>query len=327
MNNTKDLIAEILLNNRDTYMSGESISERLNISRASVWKHINSLKKEGFIIESKNGSGYKLLSTPEKNFLQYELLQKLNTKYIGRNIHYFETIDSTNSQAKKIADKSREGTLIVSDEQTKGRGRIGKTWISKHDEGLYFSLILKPDIPIIKANFITQVAGASIIKALKNLGISATIKWPNDIILNSKKICGILTEMVAEIDKISYIVVGIGINLKAKSFDKTIQSIASSLLNEGYTINKVDLLVEFLKEFEYFYNEFLNYNFKPCLDLLRNNSAVIGKDIYIINKDKKTKVHAIDIDDNANLLIRYENGKIDTIYTGEISIRGLDSYI
>lgn len=327
MNNTKDLVAEILLNNRDKYMSGEDISNKLGMSRASVWKHINSLKKEGFEIESKSGNGYKLISTPNKDLFQYELLQKLKNKYIGRNIHYYKSIDSTNVQAKKIADKSGEGTLLVADEQTMGRGRVGKKWVSKAEEGVYFSLILKPDIALIRASFLTQIAGASMILALKKLGVDASIKWPNDIILNSKKISGILTEMVAEIDKISYVVIGIGVNLKARNFSPEIENIATSLLKEGHDIDKLDLLLAFLEEFELLYEEFLCSNSDRTLEILREHSAVIGKEIYIIKKDKKYKAKAESINDNANLVVRHEDGQIETIYTGEISIRGLDSYI
>lgn len=142
----------------------------------------------------------------------------LNTRYIGKEVIHFDTIGSTNDYAKKVAVESNDGTIVVSEEQTSGRGRRGKEWHSIKGDGIWLSVVLKPDIYPYKAPFITQIAGASIVKALKNLGIDASIKWPNDIIVNNKKVSGILTEPWAEIDRINYIVLGIGMNVKTMNF-------------------------------------------------------------------------------------------------------------
>lgn len=324
---SKEQVLDILIENMDIHISGESISQQLGISRASVWKHINSLKKEGFEIESKSGIGYILLGKTDSSLTSYEIKRGLETEFIGQNIEYFKSIDSTNTFAKNIAPKSDEGMVIISDEQSSGKGRVGREWISKENEGIYFSIILKPDIDIMNASFLTQVAGAAMVSSLEKMGVESTIKWPNDIIVNGKKISGILTEMSAEIDQISYIVVGIGVNLYNQSFEEEIESKATSLKKEGYDIDKKEFLQKFFLEFEDLYKEFLSGDKESTISILRKKSAVLDKEVYIIDRTGKTKVYARDIDENGNLLVEKENGSIETIFTGEISIRGLESYI
>ncbi|MEG0250764.1 MAG: biotin--[acetyl-CoA-carboxylase] ligase [Peptostreptococcus sp.] len=324
---SKEQVLDILIENTSRHISGETISQQLGISRASIWKHINSLKKEGFEIESKSGIGYILTGKTDDSLTSYEIKRGLETNFIGQNIEYFKSIDSTNIFAKSIALKSDEGSVVISDEQVSGKGRTGREWISKRDEGVYFSIILKPNIPIMRASFLTQVAGAAMVSSLKKMGVESLIKWPNDIIINGKKVAGILTEMSAEIDRISYIVVGIGINLYNENFDKEIESKASSLKKEGYIIDKKEFLQTFFSEFENLYKKFLDGENKSTLSILREKSAVLNKYVYIIDGNQKIKVYAKNIDENGNLLAEKENGNIETIFTGEISIRGLESYI
>lgn len=328
MKKTKEYIMELLLENNENYISGEYISEKLGISRASIWKGINTLKKEGYEIESKTGSGYKLIKKSNKdNFSTYEFIHNLNTSYIAQNIKFFKTIDSTNTYANQVAEKHDEGMVIISNEQTKGKGRTGKKWISKENVGIYFSMILKPNIPIIKASFLTQVAGASLCSALNQNNIDAQIKWPNDIIINGKKIAGILTEMNAEIDLINHIVVGIGINIYKNTFDNEISDVATSLENENFKVDKNKLLKNFFETFEELYNNFKNNSNEKTLKILRDNSAVIGKEIFLIKKGHKEKVFAENIDNDGNLIVKTKSGDIKTVFSGEISIRGLNSYI
>ena len=322
---TKEMVMDILSRSEEKYISGESISENLGISRASVWKHINSLKKEGFDIESKSGRGYILKGKTNNTLNTYEIKRNLKNQFIGQNIEYFGTIDSTNIYASKIADKSPEGTVIIADEQTSGKGRIGRKWFSKN--GIYFSIILKPEIELTRVSFLTQLAGAALLVALKNVGVDVKIKWPNDIILNGKKIAGILTEMSAEVDRIFYVVVGVGINLYNQKFDDEIREKATSILKEGYSIKKEKLLQEFFKEFEIMYQDFLCDKKERVLEILREKSAVIGREIYIISSGKSKKARALDIDSYGNLKLLLENGEYETVFTGEISIRGLESYI
>lgn len=327
MSKTRERVINILIDNSDTYISGEYISDILGLSRASVWKHIKTLKNEGFNIESKAGHGYRLIENKDKKLGPYEIKHKLDTLYMGQDIYYFDSIDSTNIYANIIANKVDEGAVVISKEQTNGRGRSGKIWVSDNNQGIYFSIILKPDIPISMASFLTQVAGAALITSLEKLGVSCQIKWPNDLVLNGKKIAGILTEMRAEIESISYIIVGIGINIGHKIFEDSISNVATSLANEGYEIRELDLLRTFFIDFENLYKDFKHKNYDKILRILKDRSAVLGKEIFIIREGQKEMVFAENIDEYGNLIIRNNLGFLEKIFTGEISIRGLDSYI
>lgn len=327
MTKTREKVINILIDNSDKYISGEYMSDILGLSRASVWKHIKALKMEGFDINSKAGHGYRLHRKEKRGLSSYEIKHQLKTSYMGQEVYYFESIDSTNIYANTIAHKAPEGTVVASKEQTQGKGRSGKVWVSDNDQGIYFSTILKPAIPISRASFLTQVAGAALATSLEKLGVACQIKWPNDLVLNGRKIAGILTEMRAEIESISYIVVGIGVNIGPKTFEESITTVATSLANEGYQIRDLDLLRTFFMDFEDLYEDFKKRDYSRILGILKDKSAVLGKEIYLIRDGQKDKVFAENIDEYGNLIVRNELGFLEEIFTGEISIRGLDSYI
>lgn len=327
MTKTREKVINILIDNSDKYISGEYMSDILGLSRASVWKHIKALKTEGFDIESKAGHGYRLHRKEKRGLSSYEIKHQLKTSYMGQEVYYFESIDSTNIYANTIANQAPEGAVVVSKKQTQGKGRSGKIWVSDYDQGIYFSTILKPSIPISRASFLTQVAGAALATSLEKLGVSCQIKWPNDLVLNGRKIAGILTEMRAEIESISYIVVGIGVNIGPKTFEESITTVATSLANEGYQIRDLDLLRTFFIYFEDLYEDFKKRDYTRILGILKDKSAVLGKEIYLIRDGQKDKVFAENIDEYGNLIVRNELGFLEEVFTGEISIRGLDSYI
>ena len=327
MTKTREKVINILIDNSDKYISGEYMSDILGLSRASIWKHIKALKGEGFDIESKAGHGYRLHRKEKRGLSSYEIKHKLKTSYMGQVVYYFDSIDSTNIYANTIANQASEGSVVVSKEQTQGKGRSGKVWVSDNDQGIYFSTILKPSIPISRASFLTQVAGAALATSLERLGVACQIKWPNDLVLNGRKIAGILTEMRAEIESISYIIVGIGVNIGPKTFEESISTVATSLANEGYQIQDLDLLRAFFIDFEDLYEDFKNKDYTRILGILKDKSAVLGKEIYLIRDGQKDKVFAENIDEYGNLIVRNELGFLEEVFTGEISVRGLDSYI
>ena len=265
----------------------------------------------------------------DNDLLTYDNLSyRLNTDIIGKKIIHFETIDSTNDYAKEIALKEVEGTVIISEEQTKGRGRLKRQWHSKYKEGIWMSVILKPDIIPKKASFITLIAGVSIVNVLNKLGVKAFIKWPNDIIINNKKVAGILTELSAEIDKINYIILGIGINVKTTEFSQEISKIATSLYKEGYKISRVDIITNIITEFENLYLQYVNKDLrKDTLYIFRKYSCIIGKDVYLIKDEQKELVRCLDINEDGNLIVLTENNIIKEIISGEISIRGVKGYV
>lgn len=234
----REKVIRAILDSGENFISGEQLSKELGISRTAIWKHINALREEGYNIESVNKKGYRLAEKPYDILSPENISHNLSTEFIGKNIIHFDTIDSTNDYAKEIGNKVNGGTLIISEQQTKGKGRLGRSWNSKSGDGIWMSLIIKPKIEPYKAPFLTLVAGASIIKALDHLGVDVSIKWPNDIILNNRKICGILTELSAEMERVNYIVIGIGINIKTINFPNEIKEKATSLYKEGYKLSR-----------------------------------------------------------------------------------------
>lgn len=324
----KSVIRAILDSGND-FISGEQLSKELGISRTAVWKHINILKEQGYNIESVNKKGYRLVEMPNDILKPDNIYHNLPTEFIGKRVLHFDTISSTNDYAKEIGNKVNGGTLIISEEQTRGKGRLGKIWRANVGEGIWMSLIIKPKIEPFRAPFLTLVAGASIVKALNNLGVETSIKWPNDIIINNKKLCGILTEMSAEMERVNYIVIGIGINVKTIDFPNEIKDKATSLYKEGYdNISRVDIVKQICIEFEKLYKGYiLDGNKKDTLDICRKHSPIINKQVYILKNNKKELVKCIDISENGNLIIKDRTGHIKEIISGEISIRGVNGYV
>lgn len=324
----REKVINILLDNSLGFISGEEISKQLGISRTAVWKHVKALKEQGYDIESVNRKGYRLKEIPNDILSKENIMYEIKTEFIGKDIIHFDSIDSTNNYAKSVAIDKKNGTIIISEEQVNGRGRLGRQWHSKKYDGIWMSIILKPDILPMDAPFITLIAGASIVKALNNLGIDASIKWPNDVIINGKKVCGILTELSAEIERVNYIVLGIGINVKTLDFSEDIVNIATSIQKEGYNISRVDIIRSLIWEFEKNYIDYIYHNDNSkTLDICRKYSAIIGHNIYIIKNDKKEKVKCIDINQYGNLVIEDEKGNKKEIISGEVSIRGEHGYV
>lgn len=313
-----------LLKDRNDYVSGEEISKQFNVTRSSIWKHIKSLKDQGYEIEGVSRKGYKLISSPDK-VLPFEITENLNTKIIAQKILHFDEIDSTNIKAKSLANNNEDdGTLIISEKQIGGHGRFTRPW-SSPEGGLWFSLILRPHIEPIYSSKITQVAAAAIITTLKQYNIDALIKWPNDIYINGKKICGILTEMKCDMDRVDYVIPGIGINVNIPSFPEELSNKASSLLIEAETIfDRAKLLAEILNNFEILYLELINnHNFKPSLDICRNNSFIINKQAYWVTTAGKQKVTCVGIDDEGALIVKLENGEKKSVISGEITFSSI----
>ena len=307
-----------LLNKKD-FVSGKNLAMQLNVSRTAIWKQIKILRTYGYDIESVKKRGYRLVSRPDIPRFE-EMSAYLNTKIIGKKIIYFEHIDSTNIYAKKLAKEGiSEGCVIVAGKQEKGRGRKNRIW-SSPEGGLWFSIILYPKIPPQNAMIITMVASISIFETfIKRINSKlVVIKWPNDILLRGKKICGILTEFDAEIDRISYIVIGIGINVN-NEFKNELGDIATSLkIETGMKCSIVELLADILNNFD------KNYNFIKVgeLNYIRNTwlkyANIIGKNIKI--KDEITSLHGkvINVDNDGSLLIKTKEGE-KRIVCGDIS--------
>ena len=319
----EDKILNILKNSKE-YVSGESLSTSLNVSRTAIWKHIKNLKNKGYNIEGISNKGYKLLSSPDK-INKVDLFSILDTKKIGRNFFHFDSIDSTNIKAKELAKNGYpHGTIVVSEEQINGNGRFKRSWNSPKG-GIWFTLILRPNIPTSEAPKITQIAAACIHKTLKEFNIDSKIKWPNDIHLNGKKLCCILGEMSCDMDTINYLVLGIGmnINLDINLLDREVQEIATSLKYEyNKNFDRNELLAKFLNTFEIEYEKFSNnLDIENTIDICRKNSNIWGKKARLITYNKEELVTCISLSDQGDLIVMDCDGNERTILSGEISFK------
>lgn len=268
------------------------------------------------------------------DILDYDILKNyLDTEFIGRTVFHFDELDSTNTYAKSIANKlDGEGQVVITEKQLNGRGRLGRQWISQNNKGIWISIILKPKINIADVSKITQVAAAAINLALLSHGVKTEIKWPNDIIINNKKICGILVEMNSENSmsnsignsKINYLIVGVGLNVNndKDDFPEELRDIASSLkIETNKEFKRSTILTEILNNFEKLYMDLNNNDFSKALDICRKNSYIIGKKIYLIRNHERIEARAIDINNDGELIVMYKNGKLDNIISGEVSVR------
>ena len=313
-------IIQMLIDSDSEYVSGQNISDKLGITRAAVWKRISKLKELGFEIESVTKKGYKLLSYPD--ILNKELIEiGMKSDFIGHSVEVLESVDSTNDYAKKKAKELVDGSVIISLEQVKGKGRRGRSFHSGKGDGIYLSIILKPGFEPTKAPFITSIAGAALVNTFNKFNIQTKVKWPNDVLINGKKVAGILTEMSADMEFIEYIVLGVGINVSGLEFPNELKNIATSLKLEGYDVKKLSIIWQFIYEFELLYNLYLNENTSEIVNILKNNSSVIGKQINVHYMNEIESAIAVDINNQGALIIKTQEGEVKELSSGEISIR------
>lgn len=329
---------EILLNLKNKpleYVSGEQLSTLLGVSRTAIWKVIKELKEEGYIIESSSKKGYRL--NPDSDVLNYfEISEELKTKVLGRNIVYFDQVDSTNNYAKKIAlEGCEEGTLIVADCQTYGRGRLGRDWSSPSKKGIWMSLVLRPNISFDEIQMLTLAASVAVVQALFEVTqIKAGIKWPNDIIINGKKVCGILVEMNMEIQNINFLVLGIGLNVnqQKEDFPEEILDKATSLkmhlesLGFQKILKRSELIAAILLKFEAIYDKVKCGAFEDILSEWKKYTVTLGKEVSIIYKDHQYRGIAQDLTKDGKLIVKCEDGTVKEVFSGEVSVRGLLGY-
>lgn len=319
----REKLLTMLLENKDTYISGQMISEKLGCSRTAVWKHISELKKEGYEVEGLQKRGYRLISTPN-NIRPHDIRSNLNTKFIGQKIVFQEVVTSTQELAQKLAQEgAKEGTVVVAEQQSKGRGRLGRAWESPKGTGIWMSLIIRPNIPPFQAPQLTLLTAVAIVQGIKKAtGISCEIKWPNDILINGKKIVGILTEMQAESDRIQSIIIGIGMNVNTTSFPDDLKQKATSLLieNDGKEIRRAQLLQAIFEQFEILYHEYLKNGFEVIKLRWESYAVSLGKFITARTLTGEITGYAKGITDQGVLLLEDQEGKIHEIYSADIEI-------
>ena len=318
-----DKILELFKNDKDAYHSGEEISASLGISRQALWKHIEKLRETGYAIEAVPHLGYKLLGAPDR-VLAPEIKWRLNTKTLGKAVYSYEAVGSTNDIAYKLAEEgAREGTIVIAEEQTKGKGRLGRSWISPEASGIYLSCILRPEILPNEVPAVTLVAAVSAVKAIREFsGIEALIKWPNDIIIADRKAGGILTELKAEMDRVNFAVLGIGINVNTKKSD--LPKGATSLKEESKSsrdFSRVELVRALLGALDCEYLKFKKSGFSAMRNELKSYSCTLGRYVTIsTSAGKKIQGKAFDIDKNGALVIKLDNGSKQLFLSGDVTL-------
>ena len=327
-----------LLRKTNEYVSGQELCERFGVSRNAVWKAIESLKKDGYEIEAVRNRGYRLVACNKDIFIKREIEALLLGSELSHKVVFYSETGSTNSDAKLMAEEGeQDGLLVVADSQNSGRGRRGRSWVSPPGKNAYFSLMLKPDISPAKGPMVTLLMALSVALGVKGLMPKKEseelpdvgIKWPNDVVINGKKICGILTEMSMEDSFIHYIVIGVGINVKKQEFEGEISKIASSIDNEWDTNTyRSALVANIIRYFDGFYKEYLERGdlsgIKDSYEELLVNK---GKEVRVLDPKGEYTAKALGIDENGQLMVERTDGKLEAIYAGEVSVRGVYGYI
>ena len=319
-------IVELLKNAGDNFISGESIAGELKISRTAVWKHIQKLREHGYEIISRERRGYRLKDAPDL-LLPSEIQIGLDTEIIGKEMEYHPSVDSTNRLAKKLAyHGAAEGTIVVAEEQTGGKGRLERNFYSPRGKGIWFSVILRPNFLPHDAPKCTLMAAVAVAEAMKRFNMQAEIKWPNDIMFNGRKLVGILTEISGELGKINYLVIGIGINVNISrdEFPEELQAVAASLSEIcGEEISRVKFLRAVLEEFDKLYREINASGFDNMLKRWRKFNVTLGKNIRVISAIDGGETftgRAVDLNSDGALVVETDSG-LRAVYAGDVSIR------
>ncbi len=319
-----------LLRESGDYISGQELCSLFGVSRTAVWKVINQLKEEGYGIEAVQNKGYRLRLNPD--VLSYsELKSRIRNNWAGSEIYYYEETGSTNIDAKRLGEEgAAHGTIVVADKQNAGRGRRGRAWQSPAGKDIYFTILLRPSFEPDKASGLTLVMALSVAQAVeRKCSLKAGIKWPNDVVLNGKKICGILTEMNMETDYIQHVVIGVGINVNLDEMPEEISQTATSILWEsGEKTARAELLQEVLARFEENYGMYekesdLSYMLEEYNSYLVN----VGKQVKVLDPKGEFEGIARGINASGELLIETPDGKVAEVYAGEVSVRGMYGYV
>lgn len=293
-----------------TWYSGQELAETLNISRTAIWKHMQILKDEGYHIISNKKQGYQLVDEGDL-LTPIAIEQWLTTSCLGRRILHFEELDTTQRIAHEQAQQQApEGTLVVCDHQTNGRGQLGRTWHEAKNEGIAMSLLVRPDVPMHRAGQLTLVAGIALAQSLRTFDVPVTIKWPNDILINGCKVAGILTEMQTEADRISSVIIGIGINVHHEQFPEGIEDRATSLVREsGRTFRRAEVVATFLNRFERLYTQWLELGFGSFVSEWETLADRLHEKVTLRTRQMTASGTLLGIDETGTIRIKTDAGE------------------
>lgn len=316
----------MLLNAQRPYISGEEISHALSVSRAAVWKHVQGLKGEGYAIESVRNKGYRLTAWPDC-WEAAAAAGCFEGTLFGRWMEIHDTIDSTSLRARVLAGEGApEGTLVAAEMQTGGRGRMGRTWSSPKGQGLWFSLVLRPKrLPEEAYQVVVPAALAVAAGILQTTGLKAGIKWPNDILLKGRKVCGLLAEFQGQRDWTDFIILGIGVNVHQKEadFPEDLHDTAVSLAaSTRQAFRRMDLAAAILEAFEERFQVLQQQGLTGLLEEYRAHSVTVGHPVQVLDGQRRFDAYALDIAEDGGLVVRLEDGQERVLHAGEVSIRG-----
>ncbi|UFJ42748.1 biotin--[acetyl-CoA-carboxylase] ligase [Brevibacillus humidisoli] len=320
--NIKLQILKAFREHPEEFISGERLSELCNCSRTAVWKHIEELRQEGYQFEAVRRSGYRLLSAPDR-IAPEEITVGLETDVIGQTVYTYDTVVSTQLLAHEAAGQGAgEGTLVIAEQQTGGKGRLGRPWHSPKHAGIWMSLIVKPDISLPRAPQITLLTAVAMARTIKmEAGLEADIKWPNDILIHGKKVCGILTELNAESDRINYLIIGIGVNVNTlvEEYPPELRTIATSLrIEAGRKVRRASLIQTFCTEFEQLYREYLRLGFEPIRARWEAYSVTLGKQLTVRTLNETIEGRAVGLDADGILIVEDAKGVQHKVYSADI---------
>jgi BirA family biotin operon repressor/biotin-[acetyl-CoA-carboxylase] ligase len=308
-------------------VSGDTISTTLGISRTAVWKHIRQLRQLGYDVAAVRGNGYQLLCRPDK-VNSWEMAPYLTTQRLGRDVIYLETVDSTNRYLRDLADQTpiATGTVVCAETQTAGRGRFQRHWESPAGGGIWFSLLLRPQVPPAQASHFTLAAAVAVSETLRQEGISAGIKWPNDVLVEGRKVCGILAEMRGDCDNIDWLILGIGLNVGITHFPQTVQKAATSLALEGKNCPRPYLAAAILNKLEPYCMMLETQGFSPIRQKWRTLSCMLGDKVTVHTPKDDYCGIAEDLDENGCLVLRLAEGGRQVVLTGDVLLAGGENH-
>lgn len=323
MQSTQNQFIQTLIQHKNDYISGQRLADTLNISRSAVWKHMKALEEAGYKIEARRNVGYRILEVPDE-LNEFTLKWDLKTNWLGKTIIHKTTTLSTQLDAHQWAEKGAEhGTIIIADEQTKSVGRNQKKWYSKEKNGIWLSMILKPNIFPYEAPQLTLLSATVLAEMIqKKTGLRPNIKWPNDVFLNNQKVSGILTEMKAEQDNVLYVVIGIGLNVnqKKQDFPEHIRRGTTSLAIEtGINYSLVQMTQHLLEIFEKQYDAFIEYGFLDVKSRWESYSYKVGESIHVRTGHETFYAKLLGIAEDGALRIEKRDGTIQKLYSAEIN--------
>ena len=331
---SRERVLEALRARQGEFLSGEELSRELGLSRTAVWKAVDALRRGGYEIEARTGLGYRLSAAPDA-LTEVEIRSFLGrTRRVGHTLVCLAEVDSTNTRAKQLAmEGAADGTVVIADCQTAGRGRMNRSFQSPKGKGVFLTALLRPELPVERLMPVTAMSGVAVCSAVERLcGVRPGLKWPNDPVLNGKKLCGILTEMSmeAETGRLQYLVVGIGVNVHqtAEDFTPEVAALATSLSRElGYPVSRPALAAALIEEIDRLYDALEAGALEPYLSAYRERCVNLGRTVQLLSGGQRETAEALDIDDDFGLVVRGTDGRTRTVRSGEVSVRGLYGYV